>query len=366
MIERVTLRCPLNSTSLGNVSYNFLKELFKKGVEVSLLPVLQKADLSSYDSMTEEMKSWVADSIDRRYDTIDRRNPFINLWHINGSDAKVADINLLYTFYETSHPTNQEINLVNLYDSTCFSSNYASEKFKESGALSCCHIPIGFDSDLFQEEKQYLSPKIHFGLMGKWEKRKHTTKIIQTWLKSYGNDLNYQLTCCVNNSFLSQEETLSLKAQALMGKEYSNINFLPWLPKNSQVNDYLNSIDIDLGGASGAEGWNLPAFNAACLGKWPIVLNETSHKDWATQENSIQIKSSGKLKINDGKFFLDGSGFNQGYMFDFQEEDLKEAMNIAVRKTREGEVNTEGIKLRSLFSYENTINKILDKLIEIS
>ena len=37
------------------------------------------------------------------------------------------------------------------------------------------------------------------------------------------------------------------------GKNYGNINFLPFLPKNSQVNDYLNSIDIDLGGMSGVK-----------------------------------------------------------------------------------------------------------------
>ena len=366
MIKRISLRCPLNSTSLGNVSYNLLKSLYKKGVEVSLLPVLQKADFSSYDSMDAKFREWVSKSINDRFDTIDRKNPFVNLWHINGSDSKVADKNLLYTFYETSEPTPQEVNLVNLYDSTCFSSRYSAELFTNSGAKNCRAIPLGFDDDLFPTNKTYLKDKVHFGLMGKWEKRKHTGKLIQCWAKAYGNNFDFQLTCCVNNKFLSQEETSQLKNQALMGREFGNINFLPWLEHNSQVNDYLNSIDIDLGGMSGAEGWNLPAFNSTCLGKWPIVLNATSHKDWATESNAILVNPSSKTEINDGKFFLNGSGFNQGEMYDFKEEDLFNAMDMAVRKVLSKEPNKEGIKLKEKFSYDNTVQQILNKLMEIA
>jgi hypothetical protein len=366
LIDRVTLRCPLNSTSLGNVSYNFLKELYKKGVKVSLLPVQQKADLSSYDSITEDFKDWIAESVEKRFDTIRRSNPFINLWHINGSDAKVADKNLLYTFYEANAPTPQEINLVNLYDKVCFSSEHAAKVFAENKAENCSAIPLGFDSDLFRTGKEYLTGKIHFGLMGKWERRKHTTKIIQTWLKAYGNNFDFQLTCCVNNAFLNQSEMSALKSEALMGKNFGNINFLPWLAENSQVNDYLNSIDIDLGGASGAEGWNLPCFNAACLGKWPIVLNSTSHKDWATEENSILMQPSGDQDITDGKFFINDSGFNQGTMSTFSEKDLLNSMEKAADKVWGGETNGEGVKLGKKFTYEKTINKIFDKFVEIS
>ena len=79
-------------------------------------------------------------------------------------------------------------------------------------------------------------------------------------------------------------------SQALEGKRYGNINFLPYLKTNSEVNDFLNAIDIDLSGLSGGEGWNLPSFNATALGKWSIVLNATSHTDWATQSNSILVE----------------------------------------------------------------------------
>ena len=77
---------------------------------------------------------------------------------------------------------------------------------------------------------------------------------------------------------------LVIASDELGGKTYKNINFLPHLKTNSEMNELYNSIDINLSGLSGAEGWNLPAFNSTCLGKWSIVLNATSHKDWATEK----------------------------------------------------------------------------------
>ena len=53
---------------------------------------------------------------------------------------------------------------------------------------------------------------------------------------------------------------------------------------------------------SGAEGWNLPAFNATALGKWSIVLNSSSHTDWANSDNSILVEPNGTETAEDGNF----------------------------------------------------------------
>lgn len=194
--------------------------------------------------------------------------------------------------------------------------------------------------------------------MGKIEKRKHTEKIIQNWIKKYGNNYNYQLTCCISNPFFKKEQMESAIRNILGGKRYGNINFLPFLPKNSQVNDYLNSIDIDLGGMSGAEGWNLPSFNATCLGKWSIVLNSTSHTDWATEQNSILIDPSGKEEVYENIFFKKGSEFNQGNIYTFDDDEFISAMEKA--ETICKKENTEGKKLKDKFTYKNTLEKILE------
>jgi hypothetical protein len=146
----------------------------------------------------------------------------------------------------------------------------------------------------------------------------------------------------------------------LKGKRYTNINFLPRLQKNSEVNELLNSIDIDLTGLSGGEGWNLPAFNATCLGKWSVVLNETSHKDWATEENSIIVESSGKFDCEDHKFFKKGINFNQGEFYTWTEDQAIAAMEKAESKA--GQLNTEGQKLAEKMTYSNTVDGIFSHI----
>ena len=199
--------------------------------------------------------------------------------------------------------------------------------------------------------------------MGKWEKRKNTAKIINLWLGKFGNNSRYQLTCCTDNPFLDKEETEHHKKAATKGLKYNNINFLKFMPKNSQVNDYLNSIDIDLGGLSGAEGWNLPSFNSTALGCWPIVLDATSHKDWANKENSILVEPSSKSSIIDDRFFFRHSEFNQGQMYNFSDEGFYNAVDIAVAKVTSKQKNEEGKKIKENFTYRNTLENILKRVL---
>ena len=196
--------------------------------------------------------------------------------------------------------------------------------------------------------------------MGKFEKRKRTGEIIRAWAKKYGNNNKYQLTCCISNPFFKEDEMSHVLNAVLEGKQYTNINFLPFLKKNSEVNELLNAIDIDLTGLSGGEGWNLPSFNATCLGKWSIVLNATSHKDWATKENSILVEPTGKFDCYDNKFFIKGSTFNQGEFFDCDEETIISAMEQAEGKV--GQINTEGQKLAEEMSYSKTVDGILSHI----
>ena len=72
---------------------------------------------------------------------------------------------------------NKKLIAVNLNEFNIDFLNYGAKKF------NCKNIPIGFDEDFYKINKQHLSQNVvHFGLMGKFEKRKHTEKIIKLWL----------------------------------------------------------------------------------------------------------------------------------------------------------------------------------------
>lgn len=358
-MNKLVFKCPINNVSFGNVSLNFMRELFKRDFNVAHFPI-GNPEASVYDKLSSEFKDWLQSSVNKRYKLLDKNLPTLQLWHINGSENTITKNSYLYTFYEVDEPTETEKNIVNLHDKVIFSSSYAEKTFKSIGCENVCSVPIGFDPDFFKTNKSYLTDKIHFGLMGKWEKRKHTGKILRLWAKKYGNNYNYQLSCCINNSFMKPEVLNQFINQALEGKQYGNINFLPFLKTNSEVNEFLNAIDIDLGGLSGAEGWNLPSFNATALGKWSIVLNATSHKDWANNKNAILVEPSGKLPCYDGQFFHQGHPFNQGSIYDFNEDEVVSKMEEAESKCKNE--NTEGLKLQKQFSYGKTVDKILEYL----
>ena len=355
---KLAVDAPINSLSFGNVSINLLREMYKKQMDIALFPVGEQADLEAFDRLDKDFVNWLQSAIDNRFSKIDQDTPTFKLWHINGSERRITPRQYLYTFYELDSPTEVEKSIVNLQNKTIFSSEYARKSFKLFNCKNTESVPVGFDPDFHDTKKEYLKDKIHFGLIGKFEKRKHTAKIIKAWAKKYGNNYKYQLSCLVVNPFVKGDQMNQLLQQTLENERYGNINFIPYLKTNSEVNDLLNAIQIDLSGCSGAEGWNLPSFNSTALGKWSIVLNCSSHKDWATESNSILLQPNGKELAADGMFFSQGTPFNQGNIYTFDTDEFVAAMESAEEKATT--TNTEGLKLQKEFTYENTLNKILE------
>lgn len=352
---KLLVEAPLNRLSLGNVAYNIVRELHKKNVEIGFFPT-GDVDLAAYNPSTE-LKGYIETAVNSKFDFLKPEIPCLKLWHINGSDNRKNKDQYLFTFYECNDPTPLELTICKAQDRTFFSSTDARDHFINGGCDNAEAIPLGLDEDFKPTGKTYLKDVIHFGLMGKFENRKHTGKIIKAWAKKYGNNPKYQLSCCVTNPFFPLEQMKGLLASAVEGKNYNNINFLPTLATNDEVNELLNAIDIDLTGLSGGEGWNLPAFNATSLGKWSIVLNVTSHKDWATEENSILINPSGEMSVEDGVFFTKENPFNKGTFYTWTEDEALAAMEKAESKA--GQINTEGMKLAEKFTYSNTVDSIL-------
>ena len=354
---RLLINAPINGLSFGNVSVNILRELFKKNIDLVFFPIGDKAEMDAYDKIDSDFVKYLQSATNDRYSKISKDIPSLKLWHIFGSETRYSKNQSLFTFHEVSEVTNIEKNLLKLQDNIFVSSNYTKNIFNLNGLDNVTHVPLGFDNDFQITNKTYLQDKIHFGILGKFENRKNTARIIKSWLKLFGNKPEYQLSCAITNPFLDKARFQNELLKVLEGKNYNNLNFVPYMQTNSEVNDYLNSIDIDLGGLSGAEGWNLPSFNATALGKWSVVINATAHKDWATKDNSILIEPSSLKDCYDDVFFKKGQSFNQGQFFDISDQEMDDAIlkSLSYAKTP----NPEGLKLQKQFTYEKTVETIL-------
>lgn len=357
---KLIVDAPINNLSFGNVSVNILRELYKKQVKISLFPKTEP-DFTAFDKLDEQFKNWVNNASDYKYHNLDKDYPTLNLWHIMGSEKRLSKRQYLFTFYELDSPTFVEKKLIEAQDKVFMSNPEAVESFHNIGCNNVKYIPIGFDPDFkVLGTDKLVQDKIHFVLMGKFEKRKHTKEIIQTWVEKYGNNNKYLLSCCVVNPFIKHEQMNALLSETLDGKHYSNVNFLPHLKTNSEVNHLLNSADIDLTGLSGAEGWNLPSFNATALGKWSIVYNHSAHKAWANKDNCILLDANEKEPAADGLFFSPNGDFNQGNIYSFDKDQVVNAMEAAEQKVEI--TNKEGLKLQQEFSYEKTVNSIIEEI----
>jgi len=358
---------PINSVSFGQVSTLFLRTYFDKFRENNVCQLDELAYISNPDispwEINEDFAAWLRGVSDKFNLSHDRNKTCFKLWHLNGSMEAVCNDTLLLTFYELDDPTPAEINIAR-NNRIALSSKYAQEVFKAKG-IESTYIPLGFDDYNFKriDKKFFSDDRIVFNITGKFEKRKHHSKAIRAWLKKFGNDRRYCLQAALFNPHLpdAEKQYQALIQSLTENKKYFNVNFIGPMQKNAVYNDFLNSGDIVIG-MSGAEGWGLPEFQSVAIGKHSVILNAHSYKDWATQENSILVNPTGKIDSDDGFFFRKGSPFNQGNIFDFNDDDFISACEQAIKRVETSRINEAGMKLQQDFSKEKFVENILSAL----
>ena len=348
---------PVNSVSFGQVSTGLLRELKNRSLEPSVFPIGGQVDLSTQEPDVG-FQEWVQKCCNKALSCHHRSTPVIKLWHLNGSLESFSDKQLLLSFYELDSPTPAETNIARNH-TTVFTSQETCDVFKSHGA-ECHYLPLFFDKYNFKSTgKEYFNDgRITFNIVGKVEKRKRHEKTIRTWVKRFGNDKKYFLQCAIYNPFFKEQDNNQIVNGILEGNRFFNVNFLGFMAKNAIYNDFLNSADIILG-MSGGEGWGLPEFHSVGLGKHAVVMNAHAYKGWANENNCTLVNPSGKIEAYDGVFFHKGQPFNQGNIYDYDEDEFIHACEQAIEKVEENRVNEEGQKVQEEFTVEKTLDSLL-------
>lgn len=352
---------PINSVSFGQVSTCLVRELVARGGQFRLANI-GPCDLGTQGDEAE-LKPVVEDLNKRFQSEHSRKDSVFKLWHLAGSIESFSERQSLLSFYELDSPTKLELNVVKNNNKVYFSSKETVELFRNFGCSNVEYLPLGFDKWNFEEtgKSYFTDDRIVFNLTGKMEKRKHHAKTVRSWIKRFGNDPKYSLQCAIYNPFFKPEDNQAIIKSLLDGNKYFNVSFLGFMQKNSLYNDFLNSGNIVLA-MSGGEGWGLPEFQSACLGKHVVALNASGYKGWVNQENSTLVSPSGKISAVDNIFFKQGDQVNQGNIYDFNEDEFIAACEKAIEKTQANRVNEAGKKLKDEFSYTKMLSKIIQDL----
>jgi hypothetical protein len=365
MIQRLVFHAPISALSLGQVSFNLLREFYRRKVQVQFWPIGQP-DFSPF-KVDPQFGAWIEQSVNSRFTKLDRKLPSLRVWHLNGAEAKLTDRQWTLSFHETDSPTESEVNIANQQEETLFCSTWSVDNFRTFGATRVSFVPLGHDEDFQPVGQRLVSPDITHWVLGgtKIESRKNSQMIIQTWVKRYGGRREHQLTLCVTNPFLQPQQMDQFYASCFPnGQKPFNVNILPRLKTNAEMAQLYNSADVCLAGFSSGESWNLPSFTTTALGKWSIVTNCSGHKDWATAENAILVEPTGMRPAADGVFFSPTGPWSQGNIYAFTAEQLEAAMERAEKVAKTP--NPAGARLRETHTYAKTVDAILAKIEQVS
>jgi hypothetical protein len=357
------LEVPINSVSFGQTSINILQEAFMNGDSSCIFPIGGNVDISAFDALDDSFKMWLSNGINNSLKSYSRKNPVFKLWHINGSQSKMADKQVLFTFHETDSLTEQEINTLKNQDAVLVSSKYTKKIFENHGVENVSFCPLGIDKKhIYKTNKQYLPKEVTvWGLYGKLENRKHHAKVIQAWASVYGNNKDHVLHAAVTNPFMKPEDQNAIINNILQGRKFFNINFVPFTKTNTAYNDVLNASNIVIA-TSGGEGQDLPLLQSLYLEKHAVVLKAHVYLDYTNDETVTYVHPNSKIPVYDNMFFHQGAPFNQGNIYDFDVQDLIKAFSIAEKKYKENPVNKKASEYIESYNYTNTYKFISEKL----
>ena len=163
-------------------------------------------------------------------------------------------------------------------------------------------VPEAVDGDTFKPSKfkqtsDYKDNRFKFLLFGKWEYRKSTKEIIETFLKEFSSDEPVDLILSVDNpyaddGFSSTEERLfhfNLQDSRIKVKHF---------PSRKDYIRFLQNGHVFLSCAR-SEGWNLPLIEAMACGTPSIYSNCSGQLEFA-QEKGLPVKIIGEKPIPNG------------------------------------------------------------------
>ncbi len=360
MSNDITFDLPINGLSFGNVSIALLRECYKRGMTPNIMPMNGQVDIGT-QVPDEGFTKWLQHCINKAQKETSRKATSYKLWHINQSLQSYSKTDSrLIVFHEVDGLTSTEINVLKNQDRVYVTSTFTQQVFKTFG-IDSTYLPLGFDSHNFKtlEKRPKIDGVTSFSIFGKWEPlRKSHAQMLKAWVKKYGNNKSYRLNLSVTNPFVKPEMLNQMIGQALEGKSYFNVNFLPFQESNAAYNQVLQAGEIALCMGVG-EGRDLPCYHATAMGAWPVALNATAYKDYLTPDNAILINPNGKQVAHDGMFFVNGNGhpWNQGNFFTWSDDEFVAGMEEAEKRVANG-INTVGLELQKL-TYSNTLDVLL-------
>jgi FkbM family methyltransferase len=217
-------------------------------------------------------------------------------------------------------------------------------------------VPEGVDGETFKpSETKSESDVFKFLLFGRWEYRKSTKEIIETFTKVFHEKEPVKLIVSADNNFATDglkttEERL--KKYKLKHKGIEVVHF----PSREEYIDYLKNGDVFVSCAR-SEGWNLPLIEAMACGTPSIYSNWGAQLEFA-KDKGIPIKTLHEVPASTQDSSFVGNYIEPDYV------DLSVKMRDAYESHKIHKLRAlkESKTIIKDFSWDKIANKVADRL----
>jgi len=276
---------------------------------------------------------------------------------------KYKGFKIAYNVWETTKYDDKFLELLKMYDQFWCPSEWQKQCIIEQGypAEKVFVVPEAVDSNIFNPEyfnynlNMYKDNRFKFVIFGRWEYRKATKEIIETFLKTFRNDEPVDLILAVDNADYAID---GMKTTEERLNHYNikddRLKILHFVSRQDYIN-YLRNGHVFLS-CSRSEGWNLPLIESLACGTPSIYSNCSGQLEFAEGKgHSVKVLGEKQAPGHVGNYFEP----------DF--DDLSKVMrDVYINYWKyKGEALKESEVIRNQFSWDNAANKAVEILNDI-
>ncbi len=217
-------------------------------------------------------------------------------------------------------------------------------------------VPEGVDGETFKpSESINKSEEFKFLLFGRWEYRKSTKEIIETFTKIFHENEPVKLVVSVDNNYATDGMKNTEERLEKYGIKNKNIEILHF-PDRERYIDYLKNGDVFVSCAR-SEGWNLPLIESMACGTPSIYSNWGAQLQFA-KGLGIPVKTLHEVPAGTQDPSFVGNYIEPDYIdLSVKMRDVYE--NYKIHKLR---AVKESKKIRDEFSWDKIAKNVADRL----
>lgn len=225
-------------------------------------------------------------------------------------------------------------------------------------------MPEGVDDTVFfpgeADHSLTTGNRFTFAIFGRWDYRKATQEMIETFLREFGPNEPVDLIISVDNQFANDGLKTTEERLAQYGLTDPRIKVVHLPPREEYVS-LLRSCNVFLS-CSRSEGWNLPLIEAMACGTPSIYSNASGQLEFA-EGRGLPVKIKAELSVNQVTRAHFNTNVGSYYEPDFQ--DLASVMRDAYvnYESHKKKALEDSVQIRQLYNWKNIARIANDRIL---